>query len=174
MIKIDTDGTEQWNKYHGSGSDDYGQTILYLSDGTYLIKAISSAFGNENSSVILLKTDAYGNEEWTKSFGGTNSNPGNTIRETDDGSFIMVSSKYDYGNNDYNIWLIKIDKNGLVEWEKTFGGINSDLGLSVDMAVDGGYVLTGSTRTVGNGDENSSDLWLIKTDSEGNTIAESE
>ena len=57
---------------------------------------------------------------------------------------------------------------------KTFGGINSDLGLSVDMAVDGGYIITGSTRTLGNGDENSSDLWLIKTDSEGNTIAESE
>jgi len=174
MIKIDTDGTEQWNKHHGSGSDDYGQTILYLSDGTYLIKAISSAFGNENSSVILLKTDASGNEEWTKSFGGTNSNPGNTIQETGDGSFIMVNSKYDYGNNDYDIWLIKIDKNGLVEWEKTFGGINSDLGLSVDLAVDGGYILTGSTSTLGNGDENSSDLWLIKTDSEGNTIAESE
>ena len=62
----------------------------------------------------------------------------------------------------------------MVEWEKTFGGINSDLGLSVDMAVDGGYIITGSTRTLGNGDENSSDLWLIKTDSEGNTIAESE
>ena len=173
MIKIDNEGTEQWNKYHGSGSDDYGQTILYLSDGTYLIKAISSAFGNENNSVILLKTDASGNEEWTKSFGGTNSNHGNTIRETDDGSFIMVSSKYDYGNNDYNIWLIKIDKNGFVEWEKTFGGINSDLGLSVDLSVDGGYLLTGSTGTIGNGDENSSDLWLIKTDSEGNTIAQS-
>ena len=172
MIKIDGGGIEQWNKYHGGGSDDYGQTILYLSDGTYLIKAISNSFGDENSSVVLLKTDQFGNELWTKSFGGTKSEAGNTIRETDNGSFIMVSSKYNYGSNDYDVWLIKIDKNGFVEWEQTFGGVNSDLGLSVALTLDGGYILTGSTGTVGNGDENSSDLWLIKTDSEGNTIAE--
>jgi hypothetical protein len=86
----------------------------------------------------------------------------------------LICHSYVHENSAYDIRLIKIDSNGSVDWDKTFGGITHNYGFSVLQAFDGGFALTGSIDILGGGDDNLSDLWLIKTDPEGNTISLSE
>ena len=174
IIKTDSNGNEEWNHSYGGGSDDYGQSILQTSDGGYIIRSVIESFGDGNTAVGLLRINSTGDELWSKTFGGSGGAGGNALQETYEGGYILVCNYYNHGNSAYDIWLIKINPSGNLIWDKTFGGTNHDYGFSVLQTFDGGFGLAGSTFNLGNGDGNYSDLWLIKTDPEGNTVSFSE
>ena len=171
LIKTDSEGDTVWTKTFGDNSSDYGKSILKTSDGGYIIRGVTESFGYGNTALVLIKIDSTGNKIWDNAFGGSNGEGGNALRETNDGGHVLICHSYVHGNSAYDIWLIKIDGNGSVDWTKTFGGINHDHGFSVLQAIDGGYILAGSTHNFGHGDIKSSDVWLIKTDHQGNTAS---
>ena len=171
LIKTDSEGDTVWTKTFGDNSSDYGKSILKTSDGGYIIRGVTESFGYGNTALVLIKIDSTGNKIWDNAFGGSNGEGGNALRETNDGGHILICHSYVHENSAYDIRLIKIDGNGSVDWTKTFGGINHDHGFSVLQANDGGYILAGSTYNFGHGDIKSSDVWLIKTDHQGNTAS---
>ena len=113
----------------------------------------------------LIKTDSYGIEEWNKTFGGSLGDVGLSVQQTTDGGYIITG--YIGTNGSSDVWLIKTNSQGTEEWNKTYGGGDSDGGHSVQQTSDGGFVIIGKTFSFGNGDY---DIWLIKTDSQGNTV----
>jgi len=125
---------------------------------------------------------AEGDNEWAKTFGGSNDDTGSSVQQTSDGGYIItgginsyetvrhdhIDGGYYYGNRWVDVYLIKTDSDGNTVWEKTFGGYGEDTGNSVQQTSDGGYIIAGNKAFYyGAGWV---DVYLIKTDSEGNTL----
>jgi hypothetical protein len=104
---------------------------------------------------------------WDKTFGGTSSDDGESVRQTSDGGYVIAGFTESYGAGGEDVWLIKTDSDGNKVWDKTFGGASDDAGWSVQQTSDSGYVIAGSTSSYGAGEW---DAWLIKTDSNGNKV----
>ncbi|MCH2023262.1 MAG: hypothetical protein MK207_12355, partial [Saprospiraceae bacterium] len=164
LIKTDNNGGHQWSKTFGGYSYDEGTSVQLTTDGGYIITGYTNSFGNGGSDVYLIKTDNNGGQKWSRNFGGTGSENGQSVQQTTDAGYIITGSTNSFGNGGSDVYLIKTDDLGIEQWTKTYGGIGYDIGRSVQQTTDGGCIITGSTNSFGNG---GSDVYLIKTDDNG-------
>ncbi|MBN1212727.1 MAG: hypothetical protein JXA92_09135, partial [candidate division Zixibacteria bacterium] len=101
---------------------------------------------------------------WSKNYGGSYNEGGNSCLQTADGGYVALGSTYSYGTGDHDIYLLKLDSLGDTLWTRTFGGSGTDYGYDIQSTVDGGFVIVGKTRSYGAG---MMDVYLIKTNSLG-------
>jgi hypothetical protein len=147
---------ETFMKTFGGADWDYGNFVQQTTDGGYIVTGVTESFGAGAEDVWLIKTDNTGNKEWESTFGGTNDDIGNCVRQTTDGGYVIAGKTYSFGYGESDGWLIKIDSTGNLEWDKFLGGSSA---WCVQQTTDDGYILTGSRDD---------DVWLIKTDCNGN------
>jgi hypothetical protein len=163
LIKMNSEGTEEWNHTFGSTGLDGGNHVQQTTDGGFIVTGMIELTGG-NSNLLLLKTDANGNEEWTQTFGGSDYEEGSSVQQTTDGGYILTGLTYSAGAGEGDIWLIKTDSDGNVEWQYTFGGTAYDQAHSVQQTIDGGYFIAGEYT---NPSTLTPDMYLIKTDENG-------
>ena len=166
LIKTNLNGDTLWTKTLGGTYEDKGYSVQQTIDEGYIIVGETKSFGAGNNDVYLIKTDSSGNSLWAKTFGGTGFDFGEFVRQTSDGGFIITGYTF-LGTGIYDVYLIKTDANGDSLWTKTFGGNDVDIGYSVQQTFDGGYIIVGSTKSFGAGNN---DVYLIKTNSSGDTL----
>jgi hypothetical protein len=168
LIKADSKGKEQWNRTFGGTKDDWGRSVQQTSDGGYIILGNTVSYGPAGMfqvnipapNIWLIKTDSEGNEQWNKTYGGTDYEFGESVQQTSEGGFIITGETWSFGAGESDLWLIKTDNTGEEKWNKTFGGKRRESGNSVLQTEDRGYIIVGAGKGV----------WLIKTDPDGNEL----
>ena len=164
LVKTDSNGNELWNRTFGTYKWDQGICVRETPENGLLIAGNTNSYGVGQFDFWLIKTDNLGNEQWNKTFGGINNEQVLSLQVTSDYGYIITGYTNSFSNGNKDIWLIKTDSLGNEQWNRTFGGIENDAGRAIRQTIDGGYIITGSTSSFGNG---KSDLWLIKTDNHG-------
>jgi hypothetical protein len=167
LIKTDANGNVIWAKTYGGASFDWATSVQQTSDGGYIVAGATWSFGAGNGDIFLIKTDANGNLQWAKTYGGTFGEYARSVQQTSDGGYIVAGNTSSFGAGAVDIFLIKTDANGNMQWAKTYGGIYTDSATSVQQTSDGGYIVAGATWSFGAGN---GDFFLIKTDANGNII----
>ncbi len=166
LVRTDGSGDILWSKTYGGTSDDYGWSVLQTSDGGYAIAGITQSFGAGGYDMYLIKTDVAGTMQWSKTYGGTSYDVAWSVVQTFDGGFALAGTTLSFGaGGTYDMYLVKTDPAGTMQWNKTYGGTSGDKGRSVVQTEDGGFALTGYTQSFGVG--YFPQVYLVKTDAAG-------
>ena len=164
LAKFDETGDLTWTKVFGGNNRDYASPIRLTADGGYILTGNTRSFGAGNRDILLAKLDGTGNLSWAKVFGGNGRDYSGSIQPTTDGGYIIVGSTNSFGAGDYDVLLAKFDGLGNLNWAKTLGGNSTEYGRSIQLTIDGGYIVLGSTESFGAGNR---DILLAKFDGLG-------
>ena len=199
VIKLDAKGKELWQRTIGGTSQEKLLSVAQTKDGGYILGGSSSSnktladskgkldeFGKaENSKGSLdywvVKLDIDGKVEWNKTIGGKYVDELKSIEQTEDEGYILggysnspVSgdkSEANVGQGDY--WVVKLNKDGLIQWQRTLGGDKDDNLFALTQTKDKGFIVGGSsnssaTDTKNKTSKNGTDFWIVKLDEIGN------
>jgi len=197
IIKLDAKGGEMWQKTIGGNGQEKLHSIKRTKDGGYIIGGSSTSDktttegdkfgkteecrGNLDYWVVKLKED--GVIEWQKTIGGKYIDELKSIEQTKDGGYILggysnspisgEKSQKNIGIGDY--WIVKLDNEGTIDWQKTIGGNKDDNLFVLTQTIDGGFIAGGNSnsgssfsKTKGNTD--GTDFWVVKLDNEGTIL----
>ena len=159
VLKLDEDGTVDWQKIYGTFNSEYGRKILQTGDGGYVVLVYGAQ--DVNDRIWVLKLDSSGNIEWQKGYGGAGVG---SIALTADAGFIIAGFQKLDGTINYDAMVAKLASNGDVQWQKTYGGSGSDSAISIEQIHDGGFALAGYTETFGAGGR---DFWVLRLKDDG-------
>ena len=168
LFKINANGNLLWSKALG-GTNGYndGYGVRQTFDNGYIVTGYTNGFGEPNGDAFLFKTDSLGNILWTKTYGSSGIDWGNSVKQTRDSGYVVVGTSSFDSTVLSDVYLIKTNSVGDTLWTKTYGGAGYDYGQYVQQTTDGGYIIAGYTNTC---DTCNNNVCLIKTDAVGNLI----
>lgn len=180
VVKLEENGSIQWQKSLGGSNDDVGSSIQQTVDSGYIVAGDSGSYNEDVSGqhgaldYWLVKLKRSGAIQWQKCFGGSNVEHAYSVQQTADSGYIVAGVSYsndsdvsgNHGSGDY--WMVKLKKSGALEWQKCLGGSNFDYAFSVQQTADGGYIVAGySSSNDGDvsghhGSDSYTDCWIVK------------
>jgi hypothetical protein len=170
LIKTDSVGSTVWSRTYGGPGEDYCGNFRghgqQTADGGYILTGYTTSFGAGGRDFWLVKTNANGDSLWTQTFGGPLLDQAHYVVQTADGGYIVAGMTYSFGDGSGDFWLVKTDANGNSLWSHTYGKRWEDGAWCVRETMDGGYVVVGHS----NSSNGLSDVWLVKTSADGDSL----
>lgn len=168
LLSLDISGTVIEEKTYGFEKDDIAYFLDIYDDHSYLLVGTTNSFGNGDYDGLVIKIDQNGDTLWMKNYGGAYYERLIGFDVTSIGDIILLGQKVDSNSNE-DLWLLKIDSNGTIIWEKIFGGTRTESAGYVSTLSNGNIMIGGSTNSSGSGDYEG---WVFETDSSGTLLWE--
>jgi hypothetical protein len=197
VVHLDRDGKIVWKKCYGGTQYDFAKRVEMCGDGYIMLGNTASNDGDAagvhgtESDIWVVKLDRNGNVIWQKCLGGTNKDYANGIKQTPDGGFIIIGDTFSWDGDVQgshvklvapggflkpDVWVVKLDQYGAIEWQKCLGGAMDDYGYDIELTAAGDYMVSGGTNSE-DGDvtgyhgwdstANSSDAWIVNLSKTG-------
>jgi len=172
LIKIDNNGTYEWHKTYGTLEGEEANSVKQTKSGGYIFAGSTTVPSDQvggDFDYYLVKTDADGNQLWSKTFGGINFDFATCIEIDELGGYVMAGYTSSFGAGARDYWVIKTDTSGVEEWNQTYGGPENDSVSEIIQTSDDGFYIVGgsSSFTVGENGLPTGQVWVIKTDNSG-------
>jgi hypothetical protein len=166
LIRTDIYGDTLWTRSFGDSAYDLLNDGIQTTDSGFVFTGYTESLNTGSIDTWFVKTDTNGDTLWTRTFGGAQAEQGKAVQQTTDGGYIIAGYTASFGSGSPDFWLIKTDDSGDTLWTKAYGGSDWDICYSVQQTSDGGYIATGSSASF----SGEHDVWLIKTDTNGDTL----
>jgi len=167
VLKLNANGAIQWQYRYGGSGDDVAHSIARASDGGYIVAGETTSFEADGVDVWVLKLDANGGIVWQKTYGGSNDDIAYSVKQTSDNKYIIAGETNSFGVVDRDYWVLKLDSDGSILWQKIYGGNNYEVARSIEEAADGGIIVAGESASFGSG---LADFWVLKLDSNNGNV----
>lgn len=182
VLKVDANGTVLWQHCFGGSLNDNAHQVIQTDDGGYAFVGRSTSNDGDVSGNHgdwdhwLVRLDLSGNILWQHTYGGSQADRANSLVPTDAGGFVFCGYAYSTDGDvttphgDMDVWVLEVDAQGALQWEKSFGGSNYETMSAIARAADGGYFLSGFTGSADgdvSGYHGTEDLWALKLDAAG-------
>ncbi len=158
-LKLDSVGNIIWQKSYGGLG--HGVSIQQTTDGGYILSGETETFSVGADDVWVLKLDENGDVIWQKTYGGSNFDRGGRIQQTSDGGYIVTGWTKSFGAGAEDAWILRLNSNGGILWQKTYGGSDGDYAYYIYQTTDGGYIVTGTLGSI---------PWFFKLNGDGDVI----
>jgi uncharacterized delta-60 repeat protein len=164
VLKLNSTGGVTWQKTYGGNGNDGPLSVQQTLDGGYIVVGYTNSSGAIGYDFWVLKLDSSGDVAWQKTYGDIGDEYARCVQQTTDGGFVVTGYTNSPGGVYYDVWVLKLDSNGSVTWQKTYGGTDNDRARSIQQTLDGGYIVAGWS---GSFSADISDIWVLKLSSTG-------
>lgn len=142
LVKKNIKGSTDWVRTFGGNAYDWAYSLAETEDGGYIIGGISYSFGAGEDDAYIIKTDAKGDCIWAKTYGGTGFDEAYSVIQDKNG-YIFAGTTTSFGPGNYQAWIVSLDKNGNINWQKVYPGEADQAIYCISKTQDGGYIMAG-------------------------------
>ena len=165
LFRADSLGDSVWTQTYGGENHDIGYGLCQTADDGFLIAGTTESYGAGSYDIYIIKTDEVGDTTWTRTFGGSSFDEGRAVAKTHDGHYMITGFA---ANTNYDIYLIKIQDDATVDWQKAVGQEDgSDMAFGITPTSDNGFLIAGKNYTTATGEN---DMYMLKINAGGDTL----
>ena len=167
VMKLTPNGSLIWAKTYGGPKNDEANAIALTPGGDIVVAGWTESFGARDKDVWIFEISPNGSVVWQRIYGGPKIDEANSVAVAKNGDIVVAGYTDSFGAGRYDVWVLKLDPDGNVIWQKTYGGKKNDMALTVALTPGGDIVVAGWTESFGAGGY---DAWVIKLNPEGDII----
>jgi hypothetical protein len=164
VLKLDASGGVSWQSTYGGSGSESASAVQQTSDHGYIVAGVTTSFGRGSGDFWVLKLAPDGEIDWQMAYGGPRNDEASSIQHTFDGGYVVAGYTMSLELPDSDAWVLKLAQDGAIEWQKAYGGRESDRAKSIRQTSDGAYIVCGTTSSSGGG---RSDAWALRLSAEG-------
>ncbi len=176
LLKFSGSGEEEWVVHEEVTSKNYLFDVIQDRDGKFVSVGVESGhhrytgfdFYLPSATGIIYKHDGNGNEIWRSSIGGDQNDWITNVVESPEGGYYLLGSTQSLGRGSFDLYLVKVDIDGEIEWEQTYGEFQFDYGRKLEILDNGDLLILGTTCL--DSDNFTTDILLLRTDDQGSVL----